>query len=78
MPQIIKELEDRIYNKNILHQDEEAQLKNFMNGAIKTTFLPEDIWLDNLNKFLDVIDIGTVDDYHFCKYFKFFFAKQKS
>lgn len=74
---ISKNMEKDIYGRGILNNEEEKCLKDFMTGTVKTTFLIQSMWRKNFEKYFNLIDIGVVDDYRFCRYFNFVFAKPK-
>lgn len=77
MAKITDYMEKNIYGRSILTKKEEEYLKDFMTGTVKSTFVPYYMWLAKFKKYFDLIEIGKVDDFHFCKYFNFFFAKVK-
>ncbi|MCD4761315.1 class I SAM-dependent methyltransferase [bacterium] len=74
---IADKMEKDIYGKGILTEDEEKMLKEFMTGTVKSTFVTRDMWLENFKQYFDLIEVGIVDDYYFCKYFNFLFASPR-
>ncbi|MBA3047562.1 methyltransferase domain-containing protein [Patescibacteria group bacterium] len=76
MDKLAQKLEKDVYGKNILTGPEEQWLKKFVKGLVKTTVVPEKRWLENFEKYFNVIDIAAASDYKFCEYFKFYFGKK--